>query len=86
VATSLEVGYQAVCTSRPWPARPGARTVNRIAIYPEPTLHRFSAILAGPRLACLPEAARAALTWAPKRMLLKLRPATLGVHRVAEGA
>ena len=39
--TAREVGYQAVCGSLSWPARPGAAIVNRVAVYRNTTTARY---------------------------------------------
>jgi len=45
VGVAREVGYQAVCSSLSWPARPGGAIVNRVAVYRDTTAARFAGIL-----------------------------------------
>jgi peptidoglycan/xylan/chitin deacetylase (PgdA/CDA1 family) len=84
IEVAQEAGYRAVCTSWPWPATVGAATVNRIAVYSDTTARRLESILAGRRAAYLPAAARAAVVDVPKRALLRIRPAALGVGLLQE--
>ena len=84
--TAREVGYQAVCGSLSWPARPGAATVNRVTVYRDTTTARFAAILGRQPSAYLPGVARTALMYLPKRILLKVRPHYLGAQLQTEGA
>ena len=80
IATAREVGYQAVCSSLSWPARPGGAVVNRVAVYRDTTAARFAAILGRQPTAYLPSVARTALTYLPKRVLLKVLPHQLGAQ------
>ena len=84
--TAREVGYQAVCNSFTWPARPGGTVVNRVAVYRDTTGARFAGILGRQPSAYLPSVARTALTYLPKRVLLKVRPDQLGARLHLEGA
>ena len=84
--TAREVGYQAVCNSFAWPARPGGTVVNRVAVYRDTTEARFAGILGRQASAYLPSVARTALTYLPKRILLKVRPHQLGAQLHLEGA
>lgn len=86
IDTAREVGYQAVCNSLTWPTRPGGTVVNRVAVYRDITAARFAAILARQPGAYLPSVARTALTYLPKRVLLKVRPHQLGARLHLEGA
>jgi peptidoglycan/xylan/chitin deacetylase (PgdA/CDA1 family) len=69
-----EAGYQAVCASRGWPARPGDAVVNRITVLRDTTEAQFGAILTREPLGYLPAIARALLTRLQRRVALKLRP------------
>ena len=69
-----EAGYQAVCVSRGWPARPGDAVVNRITVLRDTTGAQFDAILARRPQAYLPAIARALLTRLQHRVARKLRP------------
>jgi peptidoglycan/xylan/chitin deacetylase (PgdA/CDA1 family) len=86
IDVAREVGYQAVCSSRSWPARPGGAIVHRVAVYRETAAARFAGILARQPRAYLPSVARTALAYLPKRVLLKLRPSQLGAQLHLEGA
>jgi peptidoglycan/xylan/chitin deacetylase (PgdA/CDA1 family) len=83
--TAREVGYQAVCGSLSWPARPGAAIVNRVAVYRNTSTARFEAILGRKPSAYLPDVARTMLMYLPKRVLLKVRPHYLGAQIQTEG-
>ena len=83
--TAREVGYQAVCGSLSWPARPGAAIVNRVPVCRNTTTARFEAILARQPSAYLPDVARTMLMYLPKRVLLKVRPHYLGAQIQTEG-
>src|SRR5438445_12046388 len=86
IDTAREVGYQAVCNSLSWPTRPGRGVVNRVTVYRDTTASRFAGILARQPSAYLPSVARTALTYLPKRILLKVRPSQLGALLHLEGA
>jgi len=86
VRTALQVGYRAVCTSWSWPARPGGRTVSRIAVYPDTAAREFVRLVQGRRLPFLRRMPRALLTHIPKRVLLRLRPGWLGVQTAETGS
>jgi peptidoglycan/xylan/chitin deacetylase (PgdA/CDA1 family) len=86
LAVARQVGYRAVCTSFAWPARPGRTTVSRIAIYGSTTEHRLGAILARRPSAYLPGLTRTALTYFPRRLLLKIQPQRLGARPQAGAA
>lgn len=79
-----QVGYRAVCTSRNWPARSAAETVSRVAIYGHTPPDEFRDLLAGAVLPYAVRAARTALLQPPKRVLLRLRPESLGVRVLQE--
>ena len=81
-----EQGYRAVCTSWSWPAQPGERTVNRVAIYAHTSEAQFAAILRHRPAGYLPELARTALGFVPKRVMLKVRPGRLGVQCAVRSA
>jgi peptidoglycan/xylan/chitin deacetylase (PgdA/CDA1 family) len=67
------VGYRAVCTSLAWPARPGARTISRIAIAADTSRAEVDAILAGAPGPFLRRGLRAMLVYGPKQARLALR-------------
>ena len=69
-----EQGYRAVCTSRAWPARPGARAMGRVAIYRHTRPGEFRRHRDAPPRPFLLRAIRAALIYLPKRVLLRVRP------------
>jgi len=80
VRAAREAGYRAVGTSWNWPARPGAKTMSRIAVYHNTTAADFSQLLHGRPSILVRRMARALLTHIPKRVLLRLRPGWLGVQ------
>jgi peptidoglycan/xylan/chitin deacetylase (PgdA/CDA1 family) len=69
-----KAGYQGVCTSRSWPAKPGARTVSRTAVYGHTTPPRFRRLLVGDALAYRVRRVRESLAYLPKRLLLPFWP------------
>ncbi len=69
-----QVGYQAVCNSRSWPARPCARTVNRVVVYRHTTPHDFLQLLVGDPVCYAARAARETFMYFPKRLLLRFWP------------
>jgi peptidoglycan/xylan/chitin deacetylase (PgdA/CDA1 family) len=84
IATALALGYRGVCTSRPWPARPGAQVITRAVVQATTTPEQLAALLAKRPLAYLPGYGRMALVEVPKRILLRLRPAALTVELAPE--
>jgi peptidoglycan/xylan/chitin deacetylase (PgdA/CDA1 family) len=84
VAAAREVGYRAVCTSLPWPTRPFATTINRVAVYRDTTEQRLAAILRRQVSGYVPSLARAVLMYLPKRVLLKIGRHHLGAQAAAE--
>lgn len=85
VEMARQVGYQAVCSSLSWPSRPGRSPINRIAIHRDTSLVGLTALLRGDVLAFAGRAARAGITYLPKRILLRLQPARLGVRVLDPG-
>ena len=73
-------GYRAVCTSRAWPAFPGAPTIGRIAIHRHTRPGGFRRIVTRHPVPYLLRAIREALIYLPKRVLLRYRPHRLGVR------
>jgi peptidoglycan/xylan/chitin deacetylase (PgdA/CDA1 family) len=86
IRSAREVGYRAVCTSWSWPARPGASSVSRIAIYPDTPAQDFVRLLRGSPRIFLRRMPRALLLHVPKRVLLRLRPDWLGVQTLEAGS
>ena len=84
IATALALGYHGVCNSRPWPARPGAQVITRAAIQATTTPDQLRGLLARRPSAYLPGYSRMALVEVPKRILLRLRPATLTAELAPE--
>jgi peptidoglycan/xylan/chitin deacetylase (PgdA/CDA1 family) len=80
VDMALRLGYQAVCTSWNWPARPGQKTVNRVVIYGRTSPGQFQRLLAGNVFSYSARMARTVLLSLPKRVLLRYRPDRLGVQ------
>ena len=85
VRAAREVGYRAVGTSWNWPARPGAKTMSRIAVYRTTTAVDFSRLLQGRPSILVRRMARALLAHIPKRVLLRVRPSWLGVQVLETG-
>jgi len=84
-AMAREVGYEAVCTSRYWPAQPGRSPINRIAVHGDTTLDQLTALLHGHWLSFMTPATRAGLEYLPKRILLRWQPERLGVRVLGSG-
>lgn len=80
VAAAIEAGYRAVCGSRAWPARPGARLVHRVAVYRHTTPRGLRHLLDRRPLPYLRRLLRAAVAFGPKRVLRHWRPARLGAR------
>jgi peptidoglycan/xylan/chitin deacetylase (PgdA/CDA1 family) len=78
VRVALEEGYRAVCTSWSWPARPGARTIGRVAVYEDTSPEELGRVLEGRVLAYGRRALRTALVYPPKRLAVALQPARFG--------
>ena len=74
-ATVLEVarqvGYRAVCTSRSWPAHPGAQLVNRSVVYSNTSPNAYEGLLAGRLSSYAIRTTRGAVMYLPKRILLR---------------
>jgi peptidoglycan/xylan/chitin deacetylase (PgdA/CDA1 family) len=85
VEVAREVGYRAVCTSSSWPARPGAATVSRMAVYPSTTPDEFVRLLHGRPGLLLRRMARSLMVSVPKRVLLRIQPRWLGVQVLEAG-
>jgi peptidoglycan/xylan/chitin deacetylase (PgdA/CDA1 family) len=86
VDVAREQGYRAVCTSRAWPACPGAPTIGRIAIHRHTRPGGFRRIVTRHPVPYLLRAIRVALIYLPKRVLLRYRPRRLGVRILEERA
>jgi peptidoglycan/xylan/chitin deacetylase (PgdA/CDA1 family) len=80
VRAAREAGYHAVGTSWNWPARPGAQTMSRIAVYQTTTAVDFSKLLHGRPSILVRRMGRALLAHIPKRVMLRVRPSLLGVQ------
>ncbi len=80
VEVARAVGYRAVCSSRSWPARPGASTLNRIAVYRHTGPGEFRALLMGNPVPYFGRAVGAIARNIPRRILLRWRPELLGVR------
>jgi peptidoglycan/xylan/chitin deacetylase (PgdA/CDA1 family) len=77
VRAALDAGYRAVCTSGEWMARPGARTISRLALYPTTRLEEFCRLLQGTPAALARRRLRVGLAYVPKRVLLRVRRRSL---------
>jgi peptidoglycan/xylan/chitin deacetylase (PgdA/CDA1 family) len=80
------VGYRAVCNSLSWLARPGSSRVHRIAVYGDTSPSALTRLLRGHGLAFAGRVARATAVYFPKRVLLRVQPARLGVRILETGA
>lgn len=80
VDMAQRVGYRAVCTSRSWPARPGSKTVSRVAVYAHTSAAQFRRLLGGNVFSYAVRMTRTAVVTLPKRVLLRYRPDRLGVR------
>jgi peptidoglycan/xylan/chitin deacetylase (PgdA/CDA1 family) len=78
VDVALEEGYRAVCTSWSWPARPGRRTLGRVALYDTTSAADLARVLEGRVLPYAARALRAAVVYPPKRLVVALQPSRLG--------
>jgi len=75
VDVATQVGYRVVCTSRSWPTQPGAELVNRAAVYSNTSPRAYEGLLLGRPTGYAIRAAREAVMFLPKRVLLRfLRP------------
>jgi peptidoglycan/xylan/chitin deacetylase (PgdA/CDA1 family) len=77
VRAALEEGYRAVCTSLSWPARPGRRTLGRVAVYGETSADELRRVLEGRVLPYARRSLRSALVYPAKRVMVALRPSSL---------
>lgn len=80
VETALELGFRAVCTSRPWPATPGRRTIARVVVHGHTTPNEFFGLISGDAFTYARLSARAASLYLPKQILLRFDPRALGVR------
>lgn len=68
------LGYEAICNSRSWPARPGNPIINRVAVYANTTVENFERLMAGDPTSYAMRAARERALYVPKRLMLRFRP------------
>lgn len=80
VRAAHEAGYRAVATSWNWPARPGAGTMSRIAVYQTTRGGEFADLLQGRPSILVRRMGRDLLAHVPKRVMLRVRPSWLGVE------
>jgi len=76
---ATRTGYQAVCTSRSWPARPGMNLMNRVVVYSLTRQRAYERLLAGSLVTYSIRAGREAALFLTKRVLFRL----LGAQPVA---
>jgi len=69
---AIETGYRSVCTSRSWPARPGARLLNRVVVYGHTSQNGFRKLLLGNPVSYAIRAVRAAALSLPKHLHSRL--------------
>ena len=86
IQVAREVGYRAVCTSWNWPARPGAVTVDRVAVYRHTGPDDLDRLLARDLAPYAARAARAAILFWPKRLLLRRPPSPQGIKALEKHA
>ncbi len=86
IECALQLGYQGVCTSFPWPARPATTVISRVAVYRATSLQGFEDLVRGEPATYALRVARTALLYLPKQMLWRCRPQTLGVASVGKAA
>jgi peptidoglycan/xylan/chitin deacetylase (PgdA/CDA1 family) len=80
VRAAHKAGYRAVGTSWNWPARPGAGTMSRLAVYQTTTAGEFADLLQGRASILVRRMGRDLLAHVPKRIMLRVRPSWLGVE------
>jgi len=80
ISAARHAGFQQICSSDPWLASTGSTVVSRLAIYRGTDLPRFSALATHSPLPLLARAARNALLYLPKQILLRCAPQRLGVN------
>ena len=81
VKAALAQGYHAICTSWNWLARPGARTINRAAVYRDTSLEEFDRLLRGSLVAYGPRVAREMVVHLPRLILLRAHVLNLNVFQ-----
>lgn len=86
VESAWQIGYHGVCNSQHWPAQPGARVINRVAVHAHTTPEQFAGLLGARPGAYLGGFGRMALKELAKRFLLKVRPGALGIALSPERA
>lgn len=79
VAAAHAAGFRFICSSRPWPARPGDRDIPRLVIYHNTSLAEYSALVTGRPLPILARRTRDALLHLPKQWMLRSRSPRLGL-------
>lgn len=80
VDIALAEGYEAVCTSTPWPARAGSRAISRASVDSATTAEEYTALISGrPGLYIRRSLWRFAVH-IPREVLLRLAPRRLGVR------
>jgi peptidoglycan/xylan/chitin deacetylase (PgdA/CDA1 family) len=80
ITAAREERYRAVCTSRAWPARPGASLIGRVAIYRHTGAAEVNRLVASRLGTYLARSMRAGLIYLPKQLVLRIRPHRLGVQ------
>ena len=78
-----ESGYQAVCTSRPWPAQEGERVLPRVAVSLQTSVREFQKLVEKDPVMYLRLWGRDRALAIPRYFVVRLKPDLLGV-RVAE--
>ncbi|SRR6266567_4450645 len=82
IAQARAAGYRAVCTSRFFPVRAPARTLNRVTVYGHFTYRDFHALLTCSPLFYAKRATQSALKYLPKCLLLHFWPQRVAAWRL----
>jgi|SRR5262245_37917581 len=86
IDAAQDAGYQAVCVSHGWPARPGDAVIDRVTVLRDTTDAQFGAILARQPQAYVPAILRGLLARLQRRVALKLRPPVVDGELSPRGA
>ncbi len=86
IEAARQAGYRAICSSWSWPARPGAPVIHRVVVYAHTAPSDFRRLFLRRPAPFAARAARAALVYLPKNLVLRLRPAQLGAQVLEEKA
>jgi len=82
ISEARATGYRAVCTSRCWPARPAADSINRVPIYGYTNIFEFRGLLACSPLSYGKRAIPYAMKYVPKHLLMRVWPEKVATWRI----